>query len=381
MVNDETSLTRPQSAAGDSELPLGLATVVGTGVASAHGKPPAVTATGTTTCSFHGHLVLNADGSLSLSLSGNITPSHGAAACTSKGGSMLKTGHINQTLPTSAVPGVVATHLCPAVAAAVTSSQALADLAGGAVAWQETITGTADTWYEDAVHQVHSVHERRSAVPSVIFGPTVAPSSRSTSVAARRWRSRRCDRPWLRCTHRSCRAGPAPPRRSPEPRGTRSICRLIGRRPGPRHHVSLVVLDDHLLRDVLSGEQGGQLGQLVESNELATTNLYYVRLCKSVVSARGGALTGGWTTDRRRELGRRLLELPDSVLIPPMRLTGYRVAELAEGGRISTLGAEAVAVAEYLHAALCVWEGDDGPGIRSAASSIGVTYRTISLSS
>ncbi|MEI7860386.1 MAG: hypothetical protein WCI26_11230 [Acidimicrobiales bacterium] len=116
-----------------ASLTLGLATTVGTGVASARGKPPAVTATGTTTCNFHGQLVLNTDGSLSLS--GNITPSHGVAACTSKGGSLLRTGHINQTLPTSAVPGVVATDLCPAVAAAVTSPQTLADLAGGAVAW------------------------------------------------------------------------------------------------------------------------------------------------------------------------------------------------------------------------------------------------------
>ena len=141
--------------------------------------------------------------------------------------------------------------------------------------------------------------------------------------------------------------------------------------------MSLVVLDDHLLRDVLGGEQGTNLGRLVESNGLATTNLYYVRLCKSVVGARGGVLTGGWSRERRRELGRRLLELPDSILIPPMRLTGYRVAELAEGGRLSTLGAEAVAVAEHLGAPLCVWEGDDGPGIRSAARAAGVSYRSI----
>ena len=124
--------------------------------------------------------------------------------------------------------------------------------------------------------------------------------------------------------------------------------------------MSLVVLDDHLLRAVLGGEHVGQLGRLVESNDLATTNLYYVRLCKSVVGARGGALTGSWSRERRRALGRRLLELPDSILIPPMRLTGYRLAELAEGGRISTLGAEALAVAEHFDASLCVWEGDDG---------------------
>ena len=113
------------------------------------------------------------------------------------------------------------------------------------------------------------------------------------------------------------------------------------------------------------------------SNELATTNLYYVRLCKSVVGARGGALTGGWSTERRRELGRRLLDLPDSIVIPPIRTIGYRVAELAAGARLSTLGAEAVAAAEHLDAALCVWEGDDGPGIRSAARTAGVAYRTV----
>jgi hypothetical protein len=143
--------------------------------------------------------------------------------------------------------------------------------------------------------------------------------------------------------------------------------------------VSQVVIDDHLLRDVLAGEQGRRLARLVDTNELATTNLYYVRLCKSVVAARGGKLTGGWAADRRRELGRRLLDLPVSILILPIRLIGYRMAELAEGHRVSTLGAEAVAAAEHLGASLCVWDGDDGPGIREAASATGIRYQTISL--
>jgi len=143
--------------------------------------------------------------------------------------------------------------------------------------------------------------------------------------------------------------------------------------------VSHVVIDDHLLRDVLAGEQGRRLARLVDTDELATTNHYYVRLCKSVIAARGGKLTGGWAADRRRELGRRLLELPASILILPMRLIGYRVAELAETQRLSTLGAEAVAAAEHLGASLCVWDGDDGPGIREAARATGVSYRTIPL--
>jgi hypothetical protein len=95
--------------------------------------------------------------------------------------------------------------------------------------------------------------------------------------------------------------------------------------------VNRVVVDDHLLRDVLAGEQGPDLVRLAASSELATTNLYYLRLCKSVLGARGGVLTGTWSDERRRQLGRRLLDLPDSILLPPMRAIGYRVAELAEG--------------------------------------------------
>lgn len=143
--------------------------------------------------------------------------------------------------------------------------------------------------------------------------------------------------------------------------------------------MSQVVIDDHLLRDVLAAEQGRRLARITTTNELATTNLYYVRLCKSVVAARGGTLTGSWSPERRRELGRRLLELPESIQILPMHLIGYRMAELAESRRLSTLGAEAVAAAEHLGASLCVWDGDDGPGIRDAARATGVTYRTIRL--
>jgi hypothetical protein len=141
--------------------------------------------------------------------------------------------------------------------------------------------------------------------------------------------------------------------------------------------VSRVVLDDHLLRDVLASDLGPHLSALATANELATTNLYYLRLCKSVVTSRGGSLTGHWTDDRRIELGRRLLELSESIVIVPIRLIGYRMAELSGTHRVSTLGAEAVAAAEHLGASLCVWEGDDGPGIRHAAEALGIDYQAI----
>lgn len=137
------------------------------------------------------------------------------------------------------------------------------------------------------------------------------------------------------------------------------------------------VLDDHLLRDLLAGDVGEELGTVLAAHEPATTNLYYVRLCRSVVAARGGRLTGGWTVERRRQLGRVLLELPDDVEVVPMTAIGYRVAELGDAHRLSTLGAEAVAAAEHLGGPLCVWEGDDGPNIRAAVADIGGEYRTV----
>ena len=60
-----------------------------------------------------------------------------------------------------------------------------------------------------------------------------------------------------------------------------------------------------------------------------------------------------------------------------MRTLAYRMAEIASAHRVSTLGAEAVAAAERLDAPLCVWSGDDGPGIRAAMSALEQDYRTV----
>jgi len=142
--------------------------------------------------------------------------------------------------------------------------------------------------------------------------------------------------------------------------------------------VKRVLLDDHLLRDLVSGERSDDLEGLLSDHEPATTNLFYARLCKSVVSARGGRLTGSWSKERRQALGRTLLTLPDAITVVPMRSLAFRMAELAEPYRLSTLGSEAVAATEHLAALLCVWEGDDGPQIRAAAAAVGAAYRTIS---
>ena len=138
------------------------------------------------------------------------------------------------------------------------------------------------------------------------------------------------------------------------------------------------VLDDHLLRDLLSDQVSADLVSLLGDDEPATTNLYFFRLCRSVLSALSGTLTGSWSSERRRALGRALLALPEEITIVPMRSLGFRMAELAEAQQLSSLGAEAVVAAEHLEASLVVREGDDGPRIRAATKSVGADYRTIS---
>ncbi len=138
-----------------------------------------------------------------------------------------------------------------------------------------------------------------------------------------------------------------------------------------------VVLDDHLLRDLLVDDVPTELGEILETHAPATTNHYLYRLSRSVVSSAGGALTGSWTEEQRHALGLRLVDLPAKVMVVPMRTLAFRMAEIAAARRVSTLGAEAIAAAENLGAPLCVWSGDDGPAIRSAMAEIEGDYRSI----
>ena len=140
--------------------------------------------------------------------------------------------------------------------------------------------------------------------------------------------------------------------------------------------MSFLLLDDHLLRDVLADDVPSSLTRLLRHRDVATTNYWYFRLCKSAVSARGGQLMGAWPAERRRDVGRILVALPEEIHVVPIRPLAFRMAEIADRHRVSSLGAEAVAAAEALNALICVWDGDDGPGIRAAAADFRVQYRT-----
>lgn len=138
-----------------------------------------------------------------------------------------------------------------------------------------------------------------------------------------------------------------------------------------------VVLDDHLLRDWLARRDDALIGA-VSSDRVATTNLWYARLCKSAARATDGALLGGWGITERRALISGLIALPDDIEVVPMHELAWEMGELiADFGRLSTLGAEAVAATRKLDARLLVSSRDDGPGIRQCCADLSIRYATL----
>ena len=139
-----------------------------------------------------------------------------------------------------------------------------------------------------------------------------------------------------------------------------------------------VVLDDHLLRDWMA-RRVSALAEAINGDQVATTNLWYARLCKSAARASGGALLQGWAVEERRALIAGLIALPADVMVVPMRELAWRMGELSNDHHgLSTLGAEAVAAAINTQGRLLVSARDDGPGIRQCCRTLGIGYDALS---
>lgn len=138
-----------------------------------------------------------------------------------------------------------------------------------------------------------------------------------------------------------------------------------------------VLIDDHLLRDWLAGPDDA-LERAVGAEDLATTNLWYARLCKSAAKQRGGALLGGWSEEERDAVVRGLVALPAAIEVLPMRELAWRMGVLiSEHSGLSALGAEAVAAAAALGGRVLVASRDDGPGIKACCKSFDIAYHTL----
>ena len=138
-----------------------------------------------------------------------------------------------------------------------------------------------------------------------------------------------------------------------------------------------ILLDDHLLRDWMVGPDR-DLRRAVRREPLATTNLWYARLCKSAARATGGALIGNLPLTERQALVAALVKLPDDITVVPMRDLAWRMGILVtEYTGLSTLGSEAVAAAEVLGARVLASSRDDSPGIHQSCEQLGIRYSTV----
>jgi hypothetical protein len=141
--------------------------------------------------------------------------------------------------------------------------------------------------------------------------------------------------------------------------------------------MAVVLLDDHLLRDWLAGPDAA-LKRAVARSSLATTNLWYARLCKSAARYGGGALLGSWSGKEREVVIAGLIALPESLAVIPTIDLAWRMGQLAhQYVGLSTLGSEAVAAAELSGARVLVSSRDVGPGIRSACGALKIRHQVL----
>ncbi len=141
--------------------------------------------------------------------------------------------------------------------------------------------------------------------------------------------------------------------------------------------MAVALLDDHLLRDWLAGPDTA-LKRAVARSNVATTNLWYARLCKSAAGHGGGALLGSWSGREREVVIAGLIALPDSLFVVPMTDLAWRMGQLVhEHIGLSILGAEAAAAAERLGARVLVSSSDDGPGIRNACGALKIRHQAL----
>lgn len=148
--------------------------------------------------------------------------------------------------------------------------------------------------------------------------------------------------------------------------------------------MATVVIDDHLLRDVLTGERPGHLGGIATS--LATTGLWLFRLSSSwadtTVVGKLSAPVAALPMDQQERFLAQLVALPPDIAVLHLREQAWPMALLqqrhrAEGRTLSAAMAEALAAAHALGAAIAVSQADVGPNLQAAAEHDRVTFHVL----
>jgi hypothetical protein len=146
-----------------------------------------------------------------------------------------------------------------------------------------------------------------------------------------------------------------------------------------------VIVDDHLLRDILTNERPADLGGLADDG-VATTGLWLFRLCSSFADPRVigklSAPVAGLPDELQAQFRSQLIALPSDIGVVSMRELAWPMAELQarhrEGGRtLSGAMVEALAAAHHLGTGIAVAATDVGPDLRAAAEADGIAFHVL----
>lgn len=148
--------------------------------------------------------------------------------------------------------------------------------------------------------------------------------------------------------------------------------------------MTTLVVDDHLLRDVLTGERARDLGGLATA--LATTGLWLFRLSSSWavtnVVGRLSAPVAALPAEQQEQFRAQLVALPNEIQVLQLRELAWPMAQLQQrhrlaGRPLSAAMAEALAAARALGAEIAVSSNDVGPHLQAAAEADGVTFHVV----
>ena len=148
--------------------------------------------------------------------------------------------------------------------------------------------------------------------------------------------------------------------------------------------MTTVLVDDHLLRDVLTGERSADLNGFATA--LATTGLWLLRLSSSwaapEVVGKLSTPVAALPVDQQDLFRARLTALPAEIEVLHLRQLAWPMAQLqhrhrSHGRRLSAAMVEVLAAAHALQAAIAVSREDIGPNLEAAAEHDGIAFHVL----
>ena len=142
------------------------------------------------------------------------------------------------------------------------------------------------------------------------------------------------------------------------------------------------VIDDHLLRDVLTAHRSPDLDGAAPDG-IATTGLWLFRLASSFadphVAGKLSRPVAELPEVMQERFRNQIVELPDTIEVISLRQLAWPMAQLqtrhrAEGRALSAAMVEALAAAHALGGAIAVSLHDVGPNLKSAAEADGLRF-------